>query len=164
MQLRLALFRAVADANLEIDMFITDNASYDSNLSNLAGEQRHAWKAVSLSINSEWFFVTYSLQLSKGKIVESIMLSRPLSELVKFIEEQSGRASLIEIQLVSPPYMNRTSCWQMDQLVRTWRKASDPIACVYELVGGQQYCNVSREWDLSEYDLEHEFLIENRKR
>jgi hypothetical protein len=45
----------------------------------------------------------------------------------------------------------------MEPLIRIWKKPSDPLAHVYEVADGKQYCSAYGTWDISEYEFWKEF-------
>ena len=77
--------------------------------------------------------------------------------LVAFFDRESKGVSIVGIQLVSPPFLNGSAHWKMEPLIRIWKKPSDPLAHVYEVADGKQYCSAYGTWDISEYEFWKEF-------
>jgi hypothetical protein len=74
-----------------------------------------------------------------------------------FFDRESKGVSIVGIQLVSPPFLNGSAHWKMEPLIRIWKKPSDPLAHVYEVADGKQYCSAYGTWDISEYEFWKEF-------
>lgn len=95
----------------------------------------HRWAYVSLTSNHEWFYVTY--ELSDEEVVNHQQLMIPLAPYVLSLATRDAPEAFIKsIQLVSPPWLNGSDTWLMQDL-----KA---IRCcgmkfVYELCSGEIY-------------------------
>ena len=140
-------------------MFITDVTAHHPFMSNLAGKGKDAWKVVTLSMPKEWFYVSYSVTTPSGEHTETALITHPAGELISVLASESEGVSVAGVQLVSPPYLNRSKRWKMEPLVRLWKKPSDPLASVYEVEGGKRYCTAYGKWDISEYEFCREFPL-----
>ena len=138
-------------------MFITEISAHHPFVSGLLGTGKDAWRAVGITTPNEWFYVSYAVFTQEGRFSETVMISNPANELVAFFDRESKGVSIVGIQLVSPPFLNGSAHWKMEPLIRIWKKPSDPLAHVYEVADGKQYCSAYGTWDISEYEFWKEF-------
>ncbi len=128
-------------------------------MSKLAGDGKDVWRAVTLSMPKEWYYVSYSVSTLSGELSETVLITSPASELISVLNGDSAGVAITGIQLVSPPFLNGSSRWKMEPLVKLWMKHSDPLAQVYEVEGGSRYCTAYGAWDISEYELCKEVTV-----
>jgi hypothetical protein len=74
-----------------------------------------AWAYVELMINAEWFFADCHITEDNIKIRTSYLLSSPI-QLNELITDPN--VSIIGVYVASPPYINNTGSWKMDQVLR----------------------------------------------
>lgn len=123
-------------------MFITDARARHPFMSALLDDGMQAWNSINLSIEAEWFWVSYLLKMDEGRIRETILLSS-LSQVVEVFEQAQGdRIEILEVNIVSPPYLNRSTHWMLEPLREVWR-ARNPrtgrVAHLYCVAEGKEY-------------------------
>ncbi|WP_020167395.1 MULTISPECIES: hypothetical protein [Methylotenera] len=100
------------------------------------------WAYCELSIHAEWFFAECIVQENGLNIATSYFLSNPI-QLMNLVENQG-----IEVQkayLVSPPFINESQSWEMNQLLEISRAEindSDLQVDIYKLKNGKQLYSV----------------------
>jgi len=93
------------------------------------------WAYISQTANDEWFFVTYETVGQTGISQQQFMIAE-----VQFLLDLASRDTpeqfVHEVQLVSPPWLNKKGNWLMEP-VREIQKVGDRWC--YELMDGQVY-------------------------
>lgn len=101
----------------------------------------NAWTLAELMINVHWLFA--DCQITEGEV--SVNTSYILSNPKQLNELQTKQNVFIKtVYIVSPPYMNCTECWKMDQVVQvstgvTFEDNYKINIEIYELNNGEQY-------------------------
>lgn len=97
------------------------------------GAQR--WAYISQTSNDEWFFVTYETVDQQISSQQQFMVST-----IRFLLDLSSRDGpeqfIHQVQLVSPPWLNKKGCWLMEPLSAIY--TVDERVC-YEVMDGQIY-------------------------
>ena len=98
-------------------------------------EGARRWAYISQTNNDEWFFVTYETTGEEGFSQQQFMISK-----VQFLLDLASRDTpaqfINEVQLVSPPWLNRQGKWLMEP-IREIQKVDERVC--YELMDGQVY-------------------------
>ncbi|WP_125929922.1 hypothetical protein [Pseudomonas putida] len=117
------------------NMFETNDQARLQQLFFAAEEGTHQWAYVSQTWNHEWFYVTY--ETTDGEVICHQQLMIPLAPYVLGLAtKDTPEAFIRNIQLVSPPWLNGSDTWLMQEL--------NAIRCcgmkyVYELSNGDIY-------------------------
>lgn len=98
------------------------------------------WAYVEHSLQLPWFYVTLSERQDSVVHCRMLMLSS-VYLLKRFLEQQSNNAWVIDIQLVSPERLNKTSRWLMEPLLEVTEIAdeSDTASGYIYMVEGDRY-------------------------
>lgn len=101
-------------------------------------ESLHRWAYVAQTSNDLWFYVTREL-LQDGDPEapnQQQYLITALPHVLGFVATNTEVAYVKEIQLVTPPWFNKSEKWQMEPLLRIHIAEGKPY---YELVSGHFY-------------------------
>ncbi|WP_160106551.1 hypothetical protein [Pseudomonas izuensis] len=116
------MFETHAQARLQNPFFVLEE-----------GAQR--WAYISQTANDEWFFVTYETVDQQISSHQQFMVST-----VRFLLDLSSKDSpeqfIHQVQLVSPPWLNKRGCWLMEQLSAIYTVDE---RLLYEVMDGQIY-------------------------
>lgn len=107
----------------------------------LSGPEENAWAYAELMINGHWFFADCQITEDEISITTSYILSNPI-QLDELRENQN--VVIKGIYVVSPPHMNSTESWKMDQVaqVSTGVAIEDDYKVkidIFELQNGKKY-------------------------
>ncbi|MFZ6045802.1 hypothetical protein ACFW0H_06730 [Pseudomonas sp. CR3202] len=107
-------------------------------------EGTHRWAYVSQTSNKEWFFVTHESHQEEDPEVRSKqqLMIPTVPILLGLASTDSDQAFVKEIQLVSPPWLNKSRQWLMEP-IRTIRVVGNRYG--YELENGRIYPAEFRE-------------------
>ena len=107
----------------------------------LSGPDENAWAYAELMVNAHWFFADCQITEDAISIRTSYILSNPIQ-----LNELSANQNVVikGVYVVSPPHMNSTESWKMDQvaLVSTGVAIEDNYKMkieIYELHNGEKY-------------------------
>ena len=106
-----------------------------------SSSEESAWAYVELMVNTEWFFADCHIIEDDISFRTSYILSNP-TQLHELID--SHNISIIGVYVVSPPDINNTDLWKMDQVTRVIRVVINEDnyqteADIYELANGGKY-------------------------
>lgn len=100
-------------------MFFTDNCA-ETPVGAFMGPDKRSWRCVEWCLNAPWFWVTVRQRNSQYSVTDCLMVSTPRDiEWLAHCGQASSdveESQIVEIQLVSPPRLNRTSSWLMEPL------------------------------------------------
>ncbi|MFV3314373.1 hypothetical protein [Pseudomonas sp. NY15374] len=77
----------------------------------------HRWAYVALASNQEWFFVTYEAVQDEAAHRQQLLIPGP-QYLLGLASRGGEGEKVIEVQLVSPPWLNESGGWKMQPLRR----------------------------------------------
>lgn len=84
------------------------------------GKDKRSWRCVEWCLNAPWFWVTVRQRNSEYSATDFLMVSTPRD--IEWLA-RCGQANVdveesqvVEVQLVSPPRLNRTDTWLMEPL------------------------------------------------
>ena len=81
------------------------------------------WRYIKKPLHTHWFHVTYeSCKADDELIVHIVFLSDP-AQLEEF--SKLGKVKILQVELVSPKYMNGSNSWKMETLKEIWQ-AEEP--------------------------------------
>lgn len=107
----------------------------------LSNPDESAWAYAELMVNAPWFFADCEITEGDMSIRSSYILSNPtqLNEL-----SVNPHAEILALYVVSPPHMNWTNSWKMDQVVRVSKGLTNEDnyqteVDIYELTNGGKY-------------------------
>lgn len=104
-------------------------------------EGARRWAYISQTANDEWFFVTYETLGEEGSSQQQFMVST-IRFLLDLSTKDGPEQFIRQVQLVSPPWLNKRGSWLMEPLSAIY--AVDERVC-YEVIGGQIYPSELRE-------------------
>ncbi|VVM54297.1 hypothetical protein [Pseudomonas fluorescens] len=99
------------------------------------------WQYVEQTTHCPWFYVNVGRQQGTQKL-NSMVLIPSISALEQLVNEQGADIWLLDVQLVSPAYLNGSEGWKMERLLEvreTVDDISEEAAYVYSLEGGHIY-------------------------
>jgi hypothetical protein len=111
--------------------------------SSLIETGENLWAYCELSINSEWLFVDCIVKENGLNIATSYFLSSPI-QLMRLIE--SAEVEVMKVYLVSPPGINFSPSWEMNQLLKISRAKmvdSDLQVDIYKLKNGKNLYSIN---------------------
>ncbi|NOS96908.1 MAG: hypothetical protein HOP25_00350 [Methylotenera sp.] len=107
----------------------------------LSNGDENAWAYAELMVNAHWFFADCQITEDEISVRTSYILSNP----IQLNELRRNQNVLIKgLYVVSPPHMNSTESWKMDQVaqVSTGVAIEDDYKMnidIYELQNGKKY-------------------------
>lgn len=99
------------------------------------------WQYVEQTTHCPWFYVRVGRQQGIEALASMVMLPS-ISALEQLLNEQGAEIWLLDVQLVSPAYLNGSDGWKMGRLLEVRETVNDMSAeaCyVYSLEGGHVY-------------------------
>lgn len=122
-------------------MFITHKNAEISLGAYLGDDSTQYWQCVEQTTHCPWFYVKVGRQQG-SEVLASMVLIPSISALEQLLSEQGPDIWLIDVQLVSPAYLNGSDGWRMERLLEV-REAvddtNDGASCVYSMEGGHIY-------------------------
>lgn len=107
----------------------------------LSSPDESAWAYAELMVNAPWFFADCQITEGDTNVRSSYILSNPiqLNEL-----RTSPNVSIKGLYVVSPPHMNWTDSWKMDQVAQVSKGLTNEDNYkteidIYELTSGKKY-------------------------
>ncbi|MDZ4140790.1 MAG: hypothetical protein U1C48_02165 [Methylotenera sp.] len=107
----------------------------------LSNPDENAWAYAELMVNAPWFFADCQITEDEISVRTSYILSNPiqLNEL-----RRNQNVAIKGLYVVSPPHMNSTESWKMDQVaqISTGVAIEDNYKMkieIYELHNGEKY-------------------------
>ncbi len=107
----------------------------------LSNPDESAWAYAELMVNAPWFFADCQITEDEISVRTSYILSNP----IQLNELRTNQSVVIKgVYVVSPPHMNLTESWKMDQVaqVSTGVAIEDDYKMnieIYELQNGEKY-------------------------
>jgi hypothetical protein len=122
-------------------MFITHKPAEIFLGAYLGDDSTQYWQYVEQTTHCPWFYVTVGRQQGIEALASVVMLPS-ISALEQLLNEQGPDIWLLDVQLVSPAYLNGSDGWKMERLLEVRETVNDMSAeaCyVYSLEGGHVY-------------------------
>lgn len=116
------MFETHAQARLQNHFFVLEE-----------GAQR--WAYISQTSNHEWFFVTYETVEQNISSQQQFMVST-VRVLLALSSKDGPEQYIYQVQLVSPPWLNKKGCWLMEPLSAIY--TVDERIC-YQVMDGEIY-------------------------
>lgn len=112
----------------------------------LYGDGEDLWTYVALNIHMPWFHVVHETT-GEGNYLSKSMLFLSRVEQILFLQQQTD-STILQIDLVSPGYMNGTGLWKMEPLKEIWKGLESDSkhkqgAHVFVLMSDERYCDSS---------------------
>ena len=104
-------------------MFITHKNAEISLGAYLGDDSIHYWQCVEQTTHCPWFYVKVGRQQG-SEVLASMVLIPSISALDQLLSEQGSDIWVIDVQLVSPAYLNGSDGWKMERLLEV-REAVD---------------------------------------
>jgi hypothetical protein len=118
-------------------MFTTRQEAYIE-LSGLNAEGLH-WRYVEHSLHSPWFYITLT-RYSEGASFQTMLQTMDPNVLATVICSSSHDLSVKDVMLVTPPFINGTECWLMENLLEFSQCHNEKYGSFdYFLVAGGHY-------------------------
>lgn len=122
-------------------MFITHKPAEIFLSAYLGDDSTQYWQYVEQTTHCPWFYVRVGRQQGSEALTSMVMLPS-ISALEQLLNEQGADIWLLDVQLVSPAYLNGSDGWKMERLLEVRETADDmseEAAYVYCLEGGHIY-------------------------
>jgi hypothetical protein len=109
-------------------------------LPGMFGEGLANWHEISRLIKTHWYQLSV-LELHDGRISEVTRMADSEKGLQQLLVKQGLDFEIIEIQVMTPSYMNGTSRWEFEPLakVTTGKDKSGCTVCLIEVESGSVY-------------------------
>lgn len=106
----------------------------------LFGEGVSHWRGVSRLLRTPWYHLTLSVE-NEGRLSECAVMIDDTHQLQKMLVSQGADLAITEIMAVTPSWMNKSGCWQMEQLTRitVGEDRSGFEVCLLEVAKGTVY-------------------------
>lgn len=119
------------------------------------------WSCVEHTLALPWFYITLKSHESRATTMLQVMDPGVFSELLAQHEELLW---IEDVQLVSPPYMNGSSAWKMEALLRFSYCHSPDLGSfeLYELECGKTYTTLEPEQLVNNDELEKTEIYKKR--
>ncbi|MCP1445504.1 hypothetical protein J3D54_004636 [Pseudomonas sp. GGS8] len=107
----------------------------------LGDDSTQYWQYVEQTTHCPWFYVRVGRQQGSEALTSMVMLPC-ISALEQLLTEQGADIWLLDVQLISPAYLNGSDGWKMERLLElreTMDDMSAGAAYVYSLEGGHIY-------------------------
>lgn len=92
------------------------------------------WAYTGHGVQLPWFHVSL---LIKDNRFGQVIFASSLSQVMQ-LKSSCGDEGSLEVMLVTPPYLNGTAQWKMEELREVWR-TSDPPNTIYVVQGSRHY-------------------------
>lgn len=122
-------------------MFITHKQAEIFLDAYLGDDSTQYWQYVEQTTHCPWFYVKVGRRQGSEALTSMVMLPC-ISALEQLINEQGADIWVLDVQLVSPTYLNGSDGWKMERLLEVRETVDDlskEAAYVYSLEGGHIY-------------------------
>lgn len=122
-------------------MFITHKPAEIILGAYLGDDSTQYWQYVEQTTYCPWFYVRVGRQQGSEVLTSMVMLPS-ISAFEQLLNEQGADIWLIDVQMVSPAYLNGGDGWRMERLLEvreTVAETSEEAAYLYSLEGGHIY-------------------------
>lgn len=122
-------------------MFITHRQAEIHLGAYLGDDSTQYWQYVEQTTHCPWFYVKIGRRQG-SEALTSMVLIPSISALEQLLDEQGADIWLLDVQLVSPAYLNGSEGWKMERLLEVRETLDDMsagTAYVYSLEGGHVY-------------------------
>jgi len=122
-------------------MFITHKPAEIFLDAHLGDDSTQCWQYVEQTTHCPWFYVKVGRRQGSEALTSMVMLPS-ISALEQLLNEQGADIWVLDVQLVSPTYLNGSDGWKMERLLEvreTMDDLSKEAAYVYTLEGGHIY-------------------------
>ncbi|MCH5520338.1 hypothetical protein [Pseudomonas syringae] len=93
----------------------------------LFGEGQYQWRQVSRILRTHWYHVTLQAT-QEGRISEAALMVDTEHQLQQLLIAQDEEIAVTDVQVVTPPWMNRCDSWGMDRVVKV-TVGHDKVGC-----------------------------------
>lgn len=122
-------------------MFITHKQAAIHLGAYLGDDSTQYWQYVEQTTHCPWFYVKIGRRHGSETLASMVLLPS-ISALEQLLDEQGAEIWLLDVQLVSPAYLNGSEGWKMERLLEVRETLDDMsvrTAYVYSLEGGHVY-------------------------
>jgi hypothetical protein len=112
-------------------------------LPGMFGEGLAHWHAVSRSLATHWYHVSIK-QRHEDRFISQVEMLNDETKLFELISAQGPDLVIDELQVVSPPWINKSGSWRMERLTSVsvgYDKNEVPV-CLMEVESGAVYTDV----------------------
>lgn len=104
------------------------------------GEGLAYWQSVSRVLRTHWYHVTLCIE-EEGRSTEAVVMIDGELKLRRLLMSQQDDISVIDLQVVTPSWMNKTSSWQMGKVEKVMLGEDDGGCgvCLLEMDDGQSF-------------------------
>lgn len=112
-------------------------------LPGMFGEGLAHWHAVSRSLATRWYHVSIK-QRYEDRFVSQVEMLNDETKLVELISAQSDDLVIDELQVVTPPWINKGKSWRMEKLtsVSVGYDRNEIPVCLLKVESGAIYADV----------------------
>lgn len=123
-------------------MFRTQDVDL-AGLPGMFGEGLAHWHGVSRSLATHWYHVSIR-QRYEDRLISQVEMLNDETKLVELISAQSEDLIIDELQVVTPPWLNKSKSWRMEKLtsVSVGYDRNEIPVCLLKVESGAVYTDV----------------------
>lgn len=98
------------------------------------------WNSVSRVLATHWYHVVVQ-EFHEGRLINFVHMINDAVRLNDLLTNQSQELIVNDVQVVTPPWMNKSQSWKMEKLtsVSVGFDKNDVVVCQVEVEGGKVY-------------------------
>lgn len=130
-------------------MFRTQNSEM-AGLPEMFGEGLTHWNSVSRVLAMHWYHVSVQ-EFHEGRLITFVHMINDEVRLNDLLTNQSQELIVTDVQVVTPPWMNKCENWKMEKLasVSVGFDKNDVVVCLLQVEGGAAYSDThDRNFDV----------------
>lgn len=131
-------------------MFRTQNSEM-AGLPEMFGEGLTHWNSVSRVLAMHWYHVSVQ-EFHEGRLITFVHMINDEVRLNDLLTNQSQELVVTDVQVVTPPWMNKSLNWKMEKLtaLSVGFDEDDAVVCLVEVEGERLYTDThDRSFDLN---------------
>lgn len=131
-------------------MFRTQNSEM-AGLPEMFGEGLMHWNSVSRVLAMHWYHVSVQ-EFYEGRLITFVHMINDEVRLNDLLTNQSQELVVTDVQVVTPPWMNKSLNWKMEKLtaLSVGFDKDDAVVCLVEVEGERLYTDThDRSFDLN---------------
>lgn len=120
-------------------MFRTQNTEM-AGIPEMFGEGLTHWNSVSRVLAMHWYHVSVQ-EFHEGRLITFVHMINDEVRLNDLLTNQSQELIVTDVQVVTPPWMNKSLSWKMEKLTASsvGFDKNDAVVCLVEVEGGRLY-------------------------
>jgi hypothetical protein len=117
--------------------------TYESDIAGVPGmfgEGLAHWHMISRSLQTHWYHVDLKVS-HEDRLLPSVWMLNDESKLAEILSQQGSDFVVTDVQVMSPPWMNKSGHWLMEKLVgvSVGFDRNDIEVCLLEVANGSIY-------------------------